>query len=224
MAQARVSKLDAKAAERRRMGEVLRILKREYSEAECSLTHRNPFELLMATILSAQCTDERVNQVTPALFERYPTPQAMAGARITDLERLVRTTGFFKNKARALKECSQGLVEEHGGEVPRELEALTHLRGVGRKTANVVRGVAFGIPSLVVDTHVTRLTYRLGFTKSTDAVKIEHEMQEIVPESDWVIFAHLLISHGRKVCTARAPRCEECPIARLCPKVGVAVG
>jgi endonuclease-3 len=204
------------------MGEILRILKRTYPEAECSLHYKNPFQLLIAVILSAQCTDERVNKVTPALFRRLPTPQAMASADLGELEELVRTTGFFKNKAKSLKECSTALVERHAGKVPRTLEELTALRGVGRKTANVVLGVAYGVPGLVVDTHVGRLTRRMGFTKATDPVKVEHEMMEIVPREDWSLFAHLMINHGRETCTARKAMCEECPVNRYCPKVGVA--
>ncbi|MGZ3687202.1 MAG: endonuclease III [Bdellovibrionota bacterium] len=207
--------------ERRRMLEILRILKREYPEAHCSLIHRNAFELLISTILSAQCTDERVNMVTPKLFERYPTPAALAAAPLKDLEKLIQSTGFFRNKALSLKECSKALVERHGGEVPRTLEDLTALRGVGRKTANVVLGNAYETPGLVVDTHVGRISRRLGFTKKDDPVKVELEMMELVPQEDWTLYAHLLIDHGRKICTARKALCEECPIARYCPKVGV---
>ena len=229
MAEARVKrvarpkphKLPKLEDQRARMSEVLRVLKRSYPEAECSLMHRNPFELLMATILSAQCTDERVNKVTPALFARYGTPAKMAGAELTQIEALIRTTGFFHNKALSLKECSQALVEHHRSQVPRTLEELTALRGVGRKTANVILGVAYEVPGLVVDTHVGRLSRRLAFTASKDPVKVEHEMMEIVPRTDWTLYAHLLIDHGRAICTARRAKCEECPIARLCPKVGV---
>jgi endonuclease III len=206
---------------RARMLEVLRILKREYPEAHCSLTHESAFQLLIATILSAQCTDERVNQVTPALFRRYPGPAEMARAPLKDLEKLVQSTGFYKNKALSLKTTAQLIVEKHGGEVPRTLEELVALRGVGRKTANVVLGNVYGIPGLVVDTHVGRLTRRLGFTKAADPVKVEHEMMEIVPREDWTLFAHLLIYHGRETCTARKALCDECPLVRLCPKIGV---
>jgi endonuclease-3 len=208
-------------AERRRMKEILRILKLEYPEAECSLTHANPFQLLVATMLSAQCTDERVNKVTPALFKKFPTPKAMAEADIKELEELIRSTNFFRNKARALLETSRELVESYQGEVPRELDQLVKLRGVGRKTANVVLGVAFQVPGLVVDTHVGRISRRMGFTDSTDPVKVEHELMEIVPSEEWVLYAHLLIDHGRKICTARKAKCDICPIARLCPKIGV---
>jgi endonuclease-3 len=217
MAQARLSK----AQNLGRMAGILRILKREYPEATCSLNFRNPFELIIATMLSAQCTDERVNQVTPALFEKYPTPETMAEASQAEIERLVKTTGFFRSKAKALRETSQALVQAHGGKVPQTLDELVKLRGVGRKTANVVLGNAFGIPGLVVDTHVGRLSRRLGFTESSDPEKIEQEMMKVVPREDWTDYAHLLIAHGRAVCTARKAFCSRCPLARYCPKVGI---
>lgn len=204
------------------MKEVLRRLKREYPEAHCALNHRNAFELLCATILSAQCTDARVNLVTPELFRRYPDPQSMARASVGDLEKRIQSTGFFRNKAQSLSQMSQALVRDHGGEVPRTLEELTALRGVGRKTANVVLGNVFGIPGLVVDTHVGRLSRRMGFTRSIDPEKVEQEMMKLVPRDDWTLFSHLLISHGRAVCDARKPRCGECVLSGLCPKVGVA--
>lgn len=203
------------------MKEALKVLRREYPEAECSLTHESPYQLLIATILSAQCTDERVNLVTPALFKKFGTPKKMAAAEPPEIEELVRSTGFYKNKARSLKECSRDIVEKHGGKVPDKLEDLVALRGVGRKTANVVLGNAFDTPGLVVDTHVGRLSRRLGFTKQNDPEKVEQEMMEIVPREDWTDFAHLLISHGRAICTARKAMCENCPVSRLCPKVGV---
>jgi endonuclease III len=209
-------------AEASRMREVLRLLKRAYPGAECSLVHASPFQLLIATILSAQCTDERVNLVTPALFARFPDAAAMARARTPELEGLIQSTGFFRSKAKSIQEASRAILEKHGGQVPRDLDALTALRGVGRKTANVVLGNAFGVPGLVVDTHVGRLTRRLGFTREKDPVKVEHAMMELVPRADWTVFAHLMIAHGRAICTARKALCEECPVARLCPKVGVA--
>ena len=218
MAQTRLTEFEAIC---RRMKEVLRILNREYPEAECSLNYESPFQLLVATILSAQCTDERVNRVTPNLFKKYPTASAMAKAKLADIEKLIQSTGFFRSKALSLLESSKTLVECYGGEVPQDLEQLTKLRGVGRKTANVVLGVIFKIPGLVVDTHVKRLSYRMGFTRSTDPVKIEQEIMKIVPKSEWTHYAHLLISHGRKICTARKAMCDLCPIAHLCPKVGV---
>jgi endonuclease-3 len=209
-------------AERRRMAEILRILKREYPEARCSLDYGTPYQLLIATILSAQCTDVRVNLVTPTLFAKYPGPREMAKAPLKELEALIQSTGFYKNKARSIQEATRAILEKHGGEVPRDLEALTALRGVGRKTANVVLGNAYDVPGLVVDTHVGRLCRRLGFTRDEDPVKVEHAMMELVPREDWTLFSHLLISHGREVCTARRAFCEECPVSRYCPKVGVA--
>jgi len=206
----------------RRMREILRILKRIYPEAHCALIHKNPFELLIATILSAQCTDERVNLVTPPLFEKYPDAHAMSEAPLKELEKLVQSTGFYKNKALSLKTTAQLLVERHGDQVPADQDALVGLRGVGRKTANVVLGNCFGIPGIVVDTHVGRLCRRMGFTRATDPVKVEHEMMEIVDREDWTLSNHLLIDHGRNLCSARRPLCGECPISSLCPKVGVA--
>lgn len=210
-----------KDGERRRMLEILRLLKLEYPETQCSLAYQSPFQLLVATILSAQCTDERVNKVTPVLFKKFPSAVEMAKADLAEIENLIRSTNFFRNKARAICETSRILVELYRGEVPMDLEKLTQLRGVGRKTANVVLGVAFGVPGLVVDTHVGRLSRRMGFTKLSDPVKVEHRMMEVVPQTDWTIFAHLMIDHGRKVCTARKAHCEVCVISRFCPKVGV---
>lgn len=207
---------------RTRVRAVIRELAREYPDAECSLTFRNPFELLVATILSAQCTDERVNRVTPALFARFPTAEKMAQAPLTEVEELIQSTGFYKNKARALVEAAQAIVREHGGKVPRDLDALVALRGVGRKTANVVLGNAFGdatlAPGVVVDTHVGRLSRRLGFSHETDPVKLEQVLTELVPSEHRVQFSHWIIYHGRAVCDARRPQCEACGLARLCPK------
>jgi endonuclease III len=214
-------KAESQEQARARMKEILRILDREYPEAECSLTFKTPFQLLAATILSAQCTDERVNMTTPALFAKYPTAEAMAKAPTRDLEKLIQSTGFFRSKAKSLQEASRALVERHGGAIPQSLEELVKLRGVGRKTANVVLGVAYGVPGLVVDTHVGRISRRLGFTKAMDPVKVEHELMEIVAREMWTHYAHLMISHGRAICTARRAFCERCPIAHLCPKVGV---
>jgi endonuclease-3 len=208
--------------EQRRMGEILKILKREYPEAKCSLDYRNPFELMIATILSAQCTDERVNKTTPELFKKYPTPAAMAAGKLKDIEKLIQSCGFFRTKALSLKSASNDLVKLHGGEVPKVLEDLVQLRGVGRKTANVVLGNAFGIAGLVVDTHVGRLSRRMGFTTETDPEKVETQMMKFVPQEDWTLFSHLLIHHGRAICMAKKALCEECPLARYCPKIGVA--
>lgn len=203
-------------------GALIKALKKTYPEAHCSLDHAGPFELLMATILSAQCTDERVNLVTPALFRNYPDPERMAAAPLADLERLVRSTGFYKNKALSLKTASAAIVKDFGGRVPRTMEELLTLRGVARKTANVVLGSAYGIAAgVVVDTHVKRLAFRLGLTKHTDPAKIERDLMRAVPQADWIWFAHALVLHGRAVCGARKPLCASCPVTKLCPKLGV---
>lgn len=183
----------------------------------CALRHDGPFQLLIATILSAQCTDERVNQVTPALFAAYPTPAALAVAPDADLEALIRPTGFFRNKARSLRGMAGALVERYGGVVPSAMEDLTSLPGVGRKTANVVRSVALGLPGLPVDTHVGRLSRRLGLTTSTDPVKIEEELDSMVPARERGPLSVRLILHGRAVCQARGPRCDSCVLADFCP-------
>lgn len=207
--------------ERQRMAEILRILEKEYPDAKCSLNFKTPFQLLIATILSAQCTDERVNKVTPELFKQFPGPREMARAEISKIEKLVQSTGFFRSKAKSIHEVSKTVLEEYQGEVPRDRALLVKMRGVGRKTANVTLGVSFGIPALVVDTHVGRISRRLGFTRATDPVKVEFELMEIVPEKNWTHYGHLLIQHGRKICTARKAMCEICPISELCPKIGV---
>jgi endonuclease III len=197
-------------------------LKREYPDAECSLTHNNPLQLLIATILSAQCTDERVNQVTPALFAKYPTAAALAKAPIGSLEKAIQSTGFFRNKAKNIKACCQKLVDEYDGEVPRSLDELVELPGVGRKTANVVLGCAFGIASgVVVDTHVGRLSRRMGLTIETDPVKVEQDLVSQLPKSEWVAFSHRCIDHGRKICTSRLAMCDRCPLLDICPRIGV---
>lgn len=200
--------------------ETLRLLQKYYPDAHCALNFETPFQLLVATILSAQCTDERVNKVTPHLFAQYPSPFEMAKARVEDLEEIVRSTGFYKNKARSLKSCSEDLVEKYQGEVPQKLEQLVELAGVGRKTANVVLGNAYGITSgIVVDTHVTRLSNRLGWTKTENAVAIELDLQKIIPYEHWIIISHWLISHGREVCKARKPLCDTCFLFEQCPKI-----
>lgn len=198
------------------------LLKRYYPDAHCALNFSNPWELLVATALSAQCTDERVNLTTPALFKRCPTPQAMVKTPIGDIEEMIRSCGFYKNKAKNLKSCAATLVEKYKGEVPQNLEALVELGGVGRKTANVVLGNAFGIPSgIVVDTHVTRLSNRLGWVDTENAVLIEKELIEEVPQEDWIMLSHWLISHGRAICKARKPDCSHCFLEETCPKRGV---
>jgi len=208
-------------SEKRRMAEIIRILKREYGEVRCYLDYQTPYQLMVATILSAQCTDERVNLTTPALFAKYPDAASMAKAPLSAIEKLVQSTGFYRMKAKSISETSKRLVKEYGGEVPRTMEELVDLRGVGRKTANVILGNAYGIPGFVVDTHVGRITRRMGFTRETDAVKVEHEVREFVPMEDWSMFSLWLIAHGRAVCTARRAKCDECLIARFCPKTGV---
>jgi endonuclease-3 len=196
-------------------------LRAAYPGAVTALDFGTPLQLLVATILSAQCTDERVNMVTPGLFARFPDAKALAEADRAELEELIRSTGFYRNKAKAIQACCRDIVAMHGGEVPRALEALTALHGVGRKTANVVLGNAYGIPGLVVDTHVTRLANRLGLTNQKDAVKIEFALMPIVPREDWTRFSHWLILHGRAVCNARKPFCSRCPLAAHCPRLGV---
>jgi endonuclease-3 len=187
----------------------------------CALRHRNPFELLVATVLSAQCTDERVNEVTPALFARYPTPRALAGADRGELEALIHSTGFFRSKSTSLRELSRRLDEEYRGEVPTSMESLCTLRGVGRKTANVVRSVAFDLPGLPVDTHVLRLTHRLDLARSDDPVAVERTLSRALPPPRWGAFSVRMILHGRTTCGARRPSCESCALEDLCPKRGV---
>jgi len=204
-----------------RVAHVLAILEGLYPGAMTALEFGTPLQLLIATILSAQCTDERVNMVTPVLFAKFPDAQALAAASQAEIEEIIRSTGFYRNKATSIRACCADIVAKHGGEVPRTMEALVALRGVGRKTANVVLGNAFGIPGLVVDTHVTRLSNRLGFTNETDAVKIEHALMPIVPQEKWTVFSHWLILHGRRVCNARKPHCSICQVAPHCPRVGV---
>jgi endonuclease-3 len=213
----------APAAERSRAAKIARALARAYPDAGCALHHGSPFELLVATILSAQCTDAMVNRVTPALFAELPTPDALAGAPPARVEALVKQTGFFRQKTKALQAMARALVAEHGGVVPSDMERLTALPGVGRKTANVVRGTAFGEPAIFVDTHVRRLAVRLGLTREDEPDRIERDLQRLLPPRGWTAFAHRLIHHGRRVCVARRPRCSICPLAALCPRVGVHV-
>jgi len=201
---------------------LVKTLRKEYPDATCALVYANPLQLLVATILSAQCTDERVNQVTPALFAKYRSAADFGAARPAELEKLIQSTGFFRNKAKNIRACCAAISAQHGGEVPRELDALVALPGVGRKTANVVLGTAYGLATgVVVDTHVTRLSRRLGLTTQKDPVKIERDLMALLPRKDWVDFSHLLIHHGRRVCQARKPKCDQCVLARWCPRVGV---
>ena len=197
---------------------ILERLKRTYPEARTALEHGNAFQLLVATILSAQTTDVRVNLVTPVLFARYPNAAALARARPADVEQIIQSTGFFRNKARSIIGMAQGLVADFNGEVPRSMEQLLTLPGVGRKTANVVLGSAFGTnEGIVVDTHVTRLSRLLGLTRQTDPVKIERALMRLFPQEDWALLSHLLIFHGRQICIARRPKCEECVLSDVCP-------
>ncbi|HYC53043.1 MAG TPA: endonuclease III [Gemmatimonadaceae bacterium] len=201
-----------------RAPEIYRRLSAEYPDAKCALDHKNPYELLVATILSAQCTDKRVNMVTPALFARYPNAEAMARANPDELEELIRSTGFFRNKRKSLLGMSTAVAEQHRGEVPHSMEELVKLPGVGRKTANVVLGNAFDLnEGVVVDTHVARLSNRLAFSREGDPVKIEQDLIGLFPRAQWTMLAHLLISHGREICDARRPLCEQCVVNDLCP-------
>jgi len=206
----------------KRTRQIISKLKKTYPDAHCELNHSNPLELLMATILSAQCTDERVNKVTPALFARCRTAQDFAEIPTSELEDLVRTTGFFRSKAKSIRGCAAALVKDHSGEVPKTMEHLHQLPGVGRKTANVVLGNAFNLAEgIVVDTHVGRLSRRMGLTRQHDPVKVEKALVKIVPKEDWTLFSHLLIWHGRRRCSARKPDCPHCEISSLCPKRGL---
>jgi endonuclease-3 len=213
---------ESREAKRQRARRIVRQLAKTYGDAECALVHDNAFQLVAATILSAQCTDERVNIVTPVLFREYPSPRELAAARQEDVERIIQSTGFFRSKAKSLIGMARGLMERHGGEVPRDLDSLVELPGVGRKTANVVLGTAFGIPSgVVVDTHVTRITRLLGLTKAATAEKIEQELMQLIARKEWINFSHRLIHHGRRICIARRPKCRECPLLKLCPRIGL---
>jgi endonuclease-3 len=207
---------------RRRTAQILAILKRTYPDAHCALHFKTPLELLIATILSAQCTDERVNQVTPALFARCPDAASLAAISQSELEKIIHSTGFYRAKARSLRSCADSLVADHQGKVPRTMEALHKLAGVGRKTANVVLGNAFGLAEgVVVDTHVGRLSRRMGLTRHLDPVKVESALVRLIPKEDWTLVSHLLIAHGRKRCNARKPDCAQCEVKKLCPHRGV---
>jgi len=210
---------------RERANRIYERLARAYPDATVALRHHNPYELTVATILSAQTTDERVNEVTPELFRRYPTVEDLAEADEEEVQEIIRSTGFFRNKARNIVGMARGVVEEHGGEIPRTMRALTALPGIGRKTANVILGNAFGIDEgVVVDTHVKRLSRRLGFTEEKTPVKIERDLIELFPRERWTMLAHYLIWHGRAVCDARKPLCHECVVSHLCPSTRVGAG
>lgn len=205
-----------------RLRKVISSLRRAYPAARCELNFSTPLELLIATILSAQCTDKRVNAVTPGLFQKYPAAAAYASAPAAELEQAIKSTGFFRNKTKSIQTCCHAIVERHGGEVPRTMEELVELGGVGRKTANVVLGNAFDVNvGIVVDTHVARLAARLGLTRKKEPAKIEQDLMALVPQPEWTLFSHLLIWHGRRRCYARTPDCAACEVRLLCPKVGV---
>jgi len=207
---------------KKRTFEIIKRLKKEYPDAHCELTHANAFELLVATILSAQCTDERVNVVTANLFRKYRSPQDYLDVAQEELELDIRPTGFFRNKAKSIQGASRKIIENFGGDIPQKMEELLTLNGVARKTANVVLGNAFGIASgVVVDTHVSRVSHRLGLTENVAPEKIEKDLTVLVPQKDWILFPHLLIAHGRKICQARKPKCEICVLESICPKIGV---
>jgi len=209
--------MEALDERRKRAKRLISGLRTLYADADCALHHETALQLLVATILSAQCTDERVNKVTPKLFARYPDAGAYADADPDELEGLVRTTGFFRNKARSILGLGRALVDRHDGEVPEAMEDLVKLPGVGRKTANVLRGTWFGLPGITVDTHVKRISRRLELTDQTDPVKIEFALQEVLPEKDWTFASHAIIWHGRQVCDARRPACDRCTLRRNCP-------
>jgi endonuclease III len=205
-----------------RFQKIFKLLHREYPDAKCALEFTNPFELVAATILSAQCTDKRVNMVMPKFHKAFPNPKAVANAELADIEDVIRTTGFYHQKAKSLKSMATDIVEKFGGKVPDTMEELTTLRGVGRKTANVVLGDAFGkAEGIAVDTHVTRLSGRLGLTKESDPVKIERDLMELAKPSQRTLTSHVLILHGRNICDARKPKCSECVVAAYCPSAGM---
>ncbi|MFL5338606.1 MAG: endonuclease III [Gemmataceae bacterium] len=207
--------------ERRRVRRVRLALAKLYPETQTALNHQSPLQLLVATILSAQCTDARVNLVTPALFERFPDAKAFANAERAEIEELIKSTGFFRMKAKHIQECCRIIVEKFGGEVPGTLDELVQLPGIGRKTANVVLGDAFDTPGITVDTHVGRLSRRLGLSAHIDPVKVERDLMALIPQAEWTTFSHRLIFHGRRVCSARKPDCAGCTLAKFCPKMGV---
>jgi endonuclease III len=200
---------------------IVRKLATQYPDARCALDHENSLQLLVATMLSAQCTDKRVNLVTPALFRTYPTAEYYAGADQKELEKAIASTGFFRNKAKNIIACCRQIVEKHRGRVPNTMDKLLELPGVGRKTANVILGNAFEVPGITVDTHVGRLSRRMGLTVHTDPTKVERDLMELIPKKEWTMFSHRMIFHGRQVCQARKPNCPGCTLADICPKIGV---
>jgi endonuclease III len=208
---------ESKEQLRERAKKIIRILEEKYPDAKCTLDFKTPHQLLVAAILAAQCTDEKVNHVTPALFARYPTVQSFAEANQSEMETMVKQTGFFRQKSRSIIESAQDIVAEFSGEIPNDMDDLLKLRGVGRKTANLLLGVVFGQPAIIVDTHVKRVSGRLGLTKETDPTKIETDLREILPEECWTRYNHLIVAHGRSICKAPTPLCTICPVLSLCP-------
>jgi endonuclease-3 len=217
----RTPRRESRAARRERAERIEEALETTYPDATCELDFRDAWQLLIATILSAQCTDKMVNQVTPALFEEFPDPASLAAAAPARVEDLIRKTGFYRQKAKSIQGTARSVVEEFAGRVPRSLDELTRLAGVGRKTASVVIGTAFGEPAVFVDTHVKRLSKRLGLTASDNPEEVETDLKDLLPERVWTAFCHRLIHHGRRVCFARKPHCEECTLADSCPRIGV---
>lgn len=202
---------------------IYRILTKEYPDARCELDFNSPLELLVATVLSAQCTDKRVNTVTPVLFNRFPTVTKLAGAKISEIEKIIYSTGFYRSKAKNIKGLAKKILKDFNGEVPKTLAQLVTLPGVGRKTANVVLGNAFGIPGLTVDTHFGRLSRRFRWSQETDPVKVENDVAKLIPEKEWTLLSHKLIWHGRRICHSRKPECGICPLAKLCPSAGIGI-
>jgi len=203
-----------------RMPKIIALLKRAHPDAKCQLNFKTPFELAIGVILSAQCTDAKVNEITPGLFKKYKNPKGFASAPAEKLEADIRPTGFFKNKTKSIQNCCRKIISDHGGEIPQGMDELLELPGLGRKSANAIRVHAFGKPGIVVDTHVLRVSERLGFTKGKNADKVEAELNDMVPKNQWSIFSNVINIHGRRICTARKPKCPECPIRQLCPSFG----
>lgn len=206
-----------------RVTEINQTLKKTYPEAKCALDFKNPLQLLVATILSAQCTDKRVNLVTPAVFKKYKTAKDYAHANVSEFQNLIHSTGFYQNKTKSILGAMKVIDEKHHGKVPEILEELTKLPGIGRKTANVILGNAFETPGIVVDTHMLRLSARMGLTKNHDPVKVEFDLMKLIPKQEWTMFSHRMIHHGRAICVARKPLCSRCPVEKLCPKIGVKI-
>lgn len=211
----------AKAERKRQAMAIYRILSKRYPNVNCELNFKNPLQLIVATVLSAQCTDKRVNSVTPALFKRYRTAKDFAAADLKELQTLIKSTGFYRAKAKSIKGLATQIVKEHGGKVPEQLDELVKLPGVGRKTANVVLGHAFGVPGITVDTHFGRLSRRFGWTEETDPVKVEFEVMKLIPQREWTNLSQRMIWHGRRICHSRRPACGACPLAKLCPSYGI---